>query len=413
MPKVKPLTVTQERYGNLHCFEHVAFMRNKGKEAFCGECGQRFEVEASRKKSIRCPHCGAVLNPNTKHRMTYRDKSYYMVLDTAGRFQILRWFLLETYQHAGEPAIYYHSEVSQVWITTDGKRVIVEKCRLGSFYVDTFCLNSAIEIRDRSESVLQSVVPMAVFNRGKITADLKRRGITNDFHGLAPDMLIDAIIQETHAETIYKAGQYRLLDYLICSRTPTNYYWPSVRICIRNGYTIEKGDIWCDMVSNLRFLGKDLRNAHYVCPDNLNEAHQKWLLAAHRKRLRKEKEDRLNENLKWEKKYAERKKSFFAITITDGEINLKVLRSAEEFFQEGEAMHHCVFENGYYKKPQSLILSAKIGGKRIETVEVSLDSFKVVQSRGVCNENTEYHDRIIALVEKNMNKIRRCARKEA
>jgi len=53
-----------------------------------------------------------------------------------------------------------------------------------------------------------------------------------------------------------------------------------------------------------------------------------------------------------------------------------------------------------------LILTARIGNKRIETVEVNLKTLSVVQSRGVCNNNTEYHDRIIKLVKKNMNLIR-------
>ena len=69
-------------------------------------------------------------------------------------------------------------------------------------------------------------------------------------------------------------------------------------------------------------------------------------------------------------------------------------------------MHHCVWSNEYYLKKDSLILSATIDGKRIETVEVSLKTFEVVQCRGLCNENTEYHDRIIALVNKNANLIR-------
>lgn len=46
-----------------------------------------------------------------------------------------------------------------------------------------------------------------------------------------------------------------------------------------------------------------------------------------------------------------------------------------------------------------------IDGKRIETVEVSLKTFHVVQSRGVCNFCTEYHDRIVALVEQNADLI--------
>ena len=45
-------------------------------------------------------------------------------------------------------------------------------------------------------------------------------------------------------------------------------------------------------------------------------------------------------------------------------------------------MHHCVFTNEYYLKADSLILSATIDGKRIETIEVSLKRMEVVQSRG-------------------------------
>ena len=66
--------------------------------------------------------------------------------------------------------------------------------------------------------------------------------------------------------------------------------------------------------------------------------------------------------------------------------------------------HHCV--GGYHTKKDSLILSATINGKRIETVEVSLSQMKVVQCRGVCNSNTKYHDRIIKLVEDNVEQIR-------
>ena len=71
---------------------------------------------------------------------------------------------------------------------------------------------------------------------------------------------------------------------------------------------------------------------------------------------------------------------------------------------EGKAMHHCV--GNYYTREDSLILSATINGKRIETVEVSLSQMKVLQCRGVCNSNTEYHDRIIRLVEDNAGLIR-------
>ena len=44
-------------------------------------------------------------------------------------------------------------------------------------------------------------------------------------------------------------------------------------------------------------------------------------------------------------------------------------------------------------------------GNRIETVEFSLSQGKVIQSRGVCNSNTEYHDRIVKLVNDNAHRF--------
>ena len=62
------------------------------------------------------------------------------------------------------------------------------------------------------------------------------------------------------------------------------------------------------------------------------------------------------------------------------------------------------------QEKESLILSAKDkAGNRIETIELSLKTFKVVQSRGVCNTNTPMHDEIIELVNKNINLIRKVA----
>lgn len=75
--------------------------------------------------------------------------------------------------------------------------------------------------------------------------------------------------------------------------------------------------------------------------------------------------------------------------------------------EEGTAMHHCVYQMGYYKKLNSLILSAKDNqGNRIETVEVNTLTFEVVQSRGVCNSNTPQHKKIIDLVNQNMHLIK-------
>ena len=69
-------------------------------------------------------------------------------------------------------------------------------------------------------------------------------------------------------------------------------------------------------------------------------------------------------------------------------------------------MHHCVFKCEYYAKKNSVILSAHDKeGNRIETIEFSLMENKVVQSRGVCNKNSVYHDRIVNLVNANAHRF--------
>ena len=90
---------------------------------------------------------------------------------------------------------------------------------------------------------------------------------------------------------------------------------------------------------------------------------------------------------------------------------ITVIQSVADMEDEGSKMHHCVFAMGYYKRKDSLILTARSAadGKRIETIEVSLKTFKVVQSRGMQNSNTPYHDEIINLVNSNINLIKQAS----
>ena len=81
-------------------------------------------------------------------------------------------------------------------------------------------------------------------------------------------------------------------------------------------------------------------------------------------------------------------------------------KSVAEMAEEGTEMHHCVFNMEYYKKNDSLILSARDeAGNRLETVEVCLSSLKVMQCFGRSNSITPEHNKILELVNKNMGMI--------
>ena len=107
--------------------------------------------------------------------------------------------------------------------------------------------------------------------------------------------------------------------------------------------------------------------------------------------------------LAYEPIFQENREQFFGMLFKDKRLEIQIIPTAMGIMEEGRAMHHCV--GGYYDKPDSLILSAKIDGKRIETIEVSLSDYTLVQSRGLQNKSTKYHKRIVKLMQDNMQEI--------
>ena len=171
--------------------------------------------------------------------------------------------------------------------------------------------------------------------------------------------------------------------------------------------------MWCDYVDMLRRLGKDVHSPKYLCAKDLKAEHDRIEDKIRRQREKEEIERKWQKAIEDEKRFQELKSKFFGIHFTDGTIQVRVLESVQEHLEEGVAMHHCVFSNRYYLKEDSLILSATIEGRRIETIEVSLQTLKVLQSRGVCNKNTEYHEQIVNLVNANSKLIRQRMRATA
>jgi hypothetical protein len=229
-------------------------------------------------------------------------------------------------------------------------------------------------------------------------------------NGVTPFDLFHALLSENRAEMLLKTGQTGLLKYFVNRGFKhIDNYLASIRICIRNSYKVDDASLWCDYVDLLRFFGKDLHNSKYVCPADLNAEHDRYVQKKREWQKQERREQARKKALEDETIFSNMKSRFFGIRFSDGVINVRVLESVEEFVQESDSLHHCLFTNNYHLKPDSLIFSASINGKRIETVELSISKLKVLQSRGLCNQNTEYHDRIINLVRKNISMIRKRA----
>ena len=189
----------------------------------------------------------------------------------------------------------------------------------------------------------------------------------------------------------------------------TANYLNAIKIARRASYdfgTIHDFSTWSNYVSNLISLGKDIHNAHYVAPKLLDDAYRRTIDQIEKRRIKIIVERQKREAKDRNDQYVKSKGAYFNIDINDGVVFCHVLQSVSEFVEEGATMHHCVYQMGYYNKPNSLILSARVEGKRMETVEVNLQDFTISQSRAVCNGVSKYHDEIVKLVNSQMHKIR-------
>ena len=351
-----------------------------------------------------CPQCGADLEVITTRARKLKQRQYFTVLTTSGGYQVLRMYLLIAGMEKGYQASSSVMEIGQYWWDERGRQSIVAVQRTMGHYIDSFAYYSPMAIR-RDNEAYRFVARCPLYPKVKLSDTLKRNGFEGKCYDIAPTSLIPALLTDCRAGTLMKAGRTEHLAYFLSRPRTIDEYWQAYKITLRRGYDITDIALWCDYVDMLRRLGKDTHNAYYVCPEDLQAAHdtaQRKLQAQQEKEAEARRRQKAMEN---EERFQALKAPFFGVAFTDGTIQIRVLESVQEYIEEGQALHHCVFTNEYHLKEKSLILSARIEGKRIETIEVSLETMQVIQCRGLMNQNTEYHERIIELVHQNMKQI--------
>ena len=85
-----------------------------------------------------------------------------------------------------------------------------------------------------------------------------------------------------------------------------------------------------------------------------------------------------------------------------------------DVYEEGKAMHHCVYQCGYYKHDNDLLLFARDSeGKRVETCRISLDTLTIAESRGLQNHATPWHNEIVDALNENMWRVGEAMKKAA
>ena len=403
--RLRPLTTPQMNWALNSTINHYGY-RLKSGMCTCMKCGH--EWLENRNGMCLCPECGTQLEiKDTKDRVI-RDKSYFNVITTIEGYQVIRMFLMIVEMRKGMKAKPAFLEIGSYWIDCKGNTTVVGLQRTLGHYIDSFAFGSPLEIR-RDNEAFQRISDEWVYPRINVTDTIKRNGFKGSCHHIHPVTLFQELLTNPKAETLMKANEIELLRYL-CYR-PINKvdiedYWNSIKIANRNGYKVNNSQMWIDTHQDVGALWQRHTIPKYVCPANLQEEHDRYVRKLQTIQEKEKKAEDIRKAQEREASFKEQKEKFFGIRINDGEIEVKVLESVEEYRQEAESQHLCLFSAAYDQREDSLIFSARIDGKIIETIEVDLKTLKVVQSRGVCNQNTEYHDRIIKLINANTHLIK-------
>ncbi len=393
-----PMTDRQMAYATRHCFDHKTVKRSNG--YICTHCGNK-----SKTINKKCPHCGYELTPLETRNRKMKGNAYYAIVTKCAEFQVVRIFMVYVKISVGNRADYEFCEVIQQWIDSKGGITYMTKRRnMCSYYVDQWLKFSQLEIRERNPYGAYDPNPV-VYPYKSVISDIKRNGFTGNFHGIAPNRFFSAILKDNRAESLLKMGQIEIFKEAIISGTCLKY-WPSILICQRHGYTIKDGRNWVDMMSLLERLGKDIRSPKYIMPTYIKTAHDHWLKKLHDRHNKERVERELREAKENEAKFKEMKGKFFGVSVSENDITISVLESVREHILEGKALCHCVGHCGYAMRENSLILTAVVNGVKAETIEINLDRMEIVQCRGMQNQASPYHEKIVSLMNRNIHLIK-------
>jgi len=379
----------------------------------CLECMHSWKPDAQKsscQKYMNCTACRGRLRMQQYNQVHFKEIEYWAALNVCAGYQVVRIICAHKKMKKNCLPTYFYKEVMQHWINAKGEvRTLSLSTNVFSNAYDAWQYCTDLEIRPKSfeGTPKYRINPYRVYPTSKAHPLLKRNGFTGSFYGIAPQALFTAILKDSHAETLLKMGQTEFLSHYLTSHSQhIRENWQAVKTCIRSGYKVADFTIWEDYISLLRWFGKDLSLADLVCPENLEQEHDRLTDRKRRIQRRKHIRELRAEIEQAQSVYEEHKKPFFGLEFAKDNLRISVMESVRDFLEEGDTLRHCVFANEYYKKRNSLILSAKCDDIAVETIEVGLPSLEIIQCRGNRNRESPHHRKILKLLNQNLYQIK-------
>lgn len=406
-----PITDRHIKQAKEKSFIHEAWKAGRNTNCFCTECGHEFYTDAQ-EGEIVCPDCGHPLTIKKTRRQKLNETKMFAVVTTHCGWQVVRYIEIKKHliRGAQRPVIFEHCEVARCWINETGKSRFQAVSISYNFFCSSFRYSTPLTLRPEEKNESYDFLASGIYSPQRFLPIVKRNGYDGHVGKDSPSWVIKQLLKNKYYETLYKAG-YRDFLYHTQDVNDIELNWPSLKICMRNHYKPAEAGLWFDMMRNIRVLGLDDRSSHYVCPADLKAMHDEMQRRVEQMRAR-EREEQLKKDMRKDTKTFNKKKAFFGICFGNENVKVTVLKSLQEYEEEGKAMHHCVFTNRYFAKSNTIILSAKdANGLRVATIEFSLKNYKVLQCRAACNQKPERYDEIVRLVESHARDFKKAQKK--
>ena len=416
-----------------HCFKPVAlWWKHRGKnnqEIWCQCCGHREPCDGWLVMSSEvwvCPECGAKCEvKNYKDGASEKNTgSLVSTIEVFKGVQVVRTFEAFRENHDdGGKTNYGMVELYQIWMLESGREIITSIGYDRSYnyfhwhFGDPYSIGRHSfggggyyyfnDVYDVNCNFIYPRLNISPFFRMKgIDKDMVRWLVRNNIN--IPDAFC-SLAKDARMETLLKTGYQALFVRFVKADISLGKYWKSINICHRHGYAIDDAIVWCDHIDMLDELGMDIHNPKYICPEDLRKQHDRLSMRLARKRDKEKLERDIANAAAAEGKYREMREKFFGLLFRGEHITIVPIRSVREMAVEGRELHHCVFSMKYYEKEDSLLLSARSNDTHepVETIELDLKSFRILQSRGHCNQDSPFHDEILSLVNNNIPAIRK------
>ena len=362
-----------------------------------------------------------------ENRKAFRCDCLYCVSQKIEDYQVFRFYWIYKYNYkrkVANPKKDYEDEIYSIFYNVKNKKITLVARRYDGLSSWTACrpvfsLYSNFEVRPtycKAPAYNTPYYRLDTYDTYFVSRheDFPSDEITNKMFAdcEAPLDVLEKmnIMQSSQYETMSKRGEVAICEYLLKYGEFNKPTWKSFLCSLRHGRKF--GDIckvsdFIDLLKILRELKLDTHSPKYLAILEDSEEHKQLLTRLRNKRKRdaeiaqrKRDERRLLEMQKEKENYLRKIEQFRTLSIkVNDNITARILPNVEEFLNEGDAMHHCVYSCKYYSSEKSVVLSARDSeGNRVETIEVDVAKGKVLQSRGKYNKPTEWHDEIVKVV---------------